>query len=35
MINESSFVVCLASTETERESMRALKDYFEGMYFAN
>jgi hypothetical protein len=35
MMNENSFVVCLASTETERESMKALKDYFEAMYFAN
>ncbi len=35
MMDETSFVVCLASTETERESMRALKDYFESMYFAN
>lgn len=35
MLDDSSFVVMMASTEKERESMRALKDYFEGMYFAN
>ncbi len=35
MLDDESFVVMIASTETERASMRALKDYFEEMYFAN
>jgi hypothetical protein len=35
MLKSNSFLVMIASTEADRENVKALQDYFEDMYFAN